>query len=695
MRSVKSDRLRRMPEHETEAAVSPTVPRREATAIESGTKRLPSVRVVVVWIVVLPLLLTSVVLLILANTTGKRAAESLVGTLMDSVSANVHKEVTDYLEDAARLSDVYERRIADGALPTTGLSAWERLMADDLARTPGVASICFANVGGDATWLLRGKRGLEIGRVDGAADGKAVEYPANERGEVSGPEIRTYRYVASERPWYRAAMGATTPLWTPVYAWFADKVTEATIGVGYTRVIKAGDGTARGALVVDITLGGLGSFLRQMPVASVGRVFIADAEGRLVAASEGTISNTSGERLLLSECGDPAVREASRLMARKGNAGSLLHTARAEADGDPVRLRIEPIHPFPGIAWNVITVLPESAFLAEVKSGQQRAVMLAGVAVLGGVLVGLTLGRRLSRPVKKLSAHVDRVGAGAFDERLELGTAREFSDLAEHVNTMAAGLRNRMELQNALTLAREVQQALLPREDPRLAGLDVVGRTHYCDDTGGDYFDFVTRGATEGRDAAARTILVLGDVMGHGIAAALLMATARAALRSYATEDAGLGEVMTRVNALLAASVRDGSFMTMALLRVDPVRRAASWASAGHDAVIVYEPGADRFSELDGGDIPLGLVEDTRYEEYTREGLEKDALLCIGTDGIWEMMNASGEMFGKDQFRDILRKNCARPAAEIAAALEQALDAFRGDAGQKDDVTFVIVRMVG
>jgi sigma-B regulation protein RsbU (phosphoserine phosphatase) len=589
---------------------------------------------------------------------------------------------------------VYERRILDGGLPTTGLSAWERTMADDLARTPGVASICFANTAGDTTWLLRGRRGLEIGRVDGAAGGRAVEYSADERGEAAGPAIREYEYRAANRPWYQAAIASAKPLWTPVYSWYADRVTEATIGVGYARTIKERDGTLRGVLVIDITLGGLGAFLRQMPVANVGRVFISDAEGRLVAASEGSISNAKGERLLLTECTDAAVNEAAKVLAKASSKNALLHTARADAAGKPVRLRIEPISPFAGIAWNVITVLPESAFLAEVQHGQQRAVMLAGVAVCGGVLVGLTLGRRLSRPVKKLSSHVDRVGAGEFDQRLELGTAREFSELAEHVNTMAAGLQNRMELQNALTLAREVQQALLPREDPRLAGLDVAGRTHYCDDTGGDYFDFVTPGAAEGRDATARTILVLGDVMGHGIAAALLMATARAALRAFATEGAGLGEVMTRVNRLLAASVRDGNFMTLALLRVDPARGVAAWASAGHDAVIVYEPGADRFSELDGGDIPLGLMEDTEYEEYLREGIDKDAMLCIGTDGIWEMTNVAGEMFGKDRFRDILRKNAARPASEIAAALEGALDAFRGDANQKDDVTFVIVRMV-
>jgi len=650
---------------------------------------------VVTWVVVVPLVLTSAVLLALGTAAGERGAESLVGTLMDSVSSNVHKEVSDYLAGAVRLSDVYADRLHEGTLPTSGLEVWERVMADDLARTPGVASICFANTDGETTWMLRGRNGLEVGRVRGgmidASSTNAVEFPVTARGAISGPAIRSYTYIAQERPWYKSGRATTGPKWTPVYAWYADDVSEATIGVGYTRAIADDAGATRGVLVVDITLGALGRFLRQLPVAQVGRVFIADGEGRLIAASEGSIS-AGGERLLLSQSPDRGANAAARVLGANPKAAGL-RTTRDEAAGDPVRLRIAQVSPQPGIEWNVITVLPESAFLAEVQSGQRRAAMLAGAAVAGGALIGLVLGRRLSRPVKKLSAHVDRVGAGEFEHRLELGTAREFRELAEHVNAMAAGLQDRMELQQSLTLAREVQQALLPREQPRLDGLDVTGRTHYCDDTGGDYFDFVT---TPGEgDVAGRTILVLGDVMGHGIAAALLMATARAALRSYATPRASLGEVMTRVNALLAASVRDGSFMTMSLLRVEPRTGVACWASAGHDAVIVYEPGADRFSELSDGDVPLGLIEDTAYEEYRREGLDPNALLCIGTDGIWEMPNAAGELFGKDRFREVLRKHSMKPASEIAEALEKSLKEHQGSAAQTDDVTFVIVRMTG
>lgn len=655
--------------------------------------RLPSVRVVVTWVVVVPLVLTSAVLLALGTAAGERGAESLVGTLMDSVSSNVQKEVSDYLAVAARLSDVYAGQLHDGRLPTTGLQAWEPVMADDLARTPGVASICFASTDGETTWLLRGRKGLEVGRVRGGAvepgATNAVEFPVTARGAIDGPAIRTYTYLAHERPWYKAGLASDAPTWTPVYAWYADDVNEASIGIGYTRAIKDNAGATRGVLVIDITLGALGRFLRQLPVAQVGRVFIADGEGRLIAASEGSIS-AGGERMLLSQCSDRGANAAARVLAAHPNgAGS--RTARDDAGGSPVRLRIAQVSPQPGIEWNVITVLPESAFLAEVQSGQRRATILASAAVAGGALIGLVLGRRLSRPVKELSSHVDRVGAGAFEQRLELGTAREFRELAEHVNAMAAGLKERMQLQQSLTLAREVQQALLPREQPRLEGLDITGRTHYCDDTGGDYFDFVTTPGEGG--AAARTILVLGDVMGHGIAAALLMATARAALRAYATPTASLGEVMTRVNALLAASVRDGSFMTMSLLRVDPTTREARWASAGHDAVIVYEPGPDRFSELADGDVPLGLIEDTTYEEYRREGLDASALLCIGTDGIWEMPNAAGELFGKDRFREVLRKNAMKPTREIADALEAALKEHQGRAAQTDDVTFVIVRL--
>src|SRR5205085_6737699 len=127
--------------------------------------------------------------------------------------------------------------------------------------------------------------------------------------------------------------------------------------------------------------------------------------------------------------------------------------------------------------------------------------------------------------------------------------SREFRQLSTALNQMIEDLRDRLRLRHSLDVAMQVQQRLLPSQPPRVRGLDVAGHSTYCDETGGDYYDFLIL------DEAApdSVLLALGDVMGHGVAAALVMAGARAVLRDRADPKGGLAELMGRLNRLLAA----------------------------------------------------------------------------------------------------------------------------------------------
>src|SRR5262249_28642064 len=159
--------------------------------------------------------------------------------------------------------------------------------------------------------------------------------------------------------------------------------------------------------------------------------------------------------------------------------------------------------------------------------------------------------------------------------------------------------------------------------------------SRYCEQTGGDYFDFIDIAPL----SESSLLVAVGDVMGHGIAAALLMASARAALRSRALDAPALGALMTRTNDVLASNNRHNRFMTLPLLKIDGATGRVSWASAGHDPAIVFDPAADRFTELEGGDVPLGVMEGVEYPEYHSDPLTPGSVLVIGTDGIWEMLD--------------------------------------------------------
>src|SRR5262249_9553335 len=160
-------------------------------------------------------------------------------------------------------------------------------------------------------------------------------------------------------------------------------------------------------------------------------------------------------------------------------------------------------------------------------------------------------------------------------------------------------------------IAMDVQRRLLPGRPPRVRGLDVAGHSTYCDETGGDYYDFLVLE----QESPDRLLLAVGDVMGHGVAAALVMAGARAVLRARAARAGGLAALIGRLNRLLCHDLDGTRFMTMHLSVVDARAGTYRFVSAGHDPALIYDPATDRFEEVDKAGLPLGIMEEAQYDE--------------------------------------------------------------------------------
>jgi sigma-B regulation protein RsbU (phosphoserine phosphatase) len=182
--------------------------------------------------------------------------------------------------------------------------------------------------------------------------------------------------------------------------------------------------------------------------------------------------------------------------------------------------------------------------------------------------------------------------------------------------------------------------------------------------------------------------------MGHGIGSALVMATARAAVRASAhSGDLALGQLMGRVNDVLAADPH-GLFMTLALIVIEPIKRRVRWSSAGHDPTIVYDPGADTFRDLEGGDIPLGINTNYPFQDFSRNGLAPGWVLFAGTDGVWEARNeALTDMYGKERLKEVIRANHKGTSKEIVDAVARSLAQFVGRGPVLDDITYVVVKV--
>jgi serine phosphatase RsbU (regulator of sigma subunit) len=247
-------------------------------------------------------------------------------------------------------------------------------------------------------------------------------------------------------------------------------------------------------------------------------------------------------------------------------------------------------------------------------------------------------------------------------------------------------------LRKSLALANEIQLNLLPQEDPVDDHLDITGRIIYSNATGGDYYDYIRFPKSAGH----RLDIVVGDVTGHGIEAALLMTTARAFLRARTFQPGSLAQVVTDVNRHLTADLYEtGRFMTLFYLTIDPKAGRLGWVRAGHDPAILFDPATGHFQELRGEGIALGVDRSWRYEEHQKSGLTGGQTIFIGTDGIWETRAPRGDMFGKQRVYEILRAHAAASAADIADRVIEDLDRFRENPEPEDDITLVVIKVKG
>jgi len=256
---------------------------------------------------------------------------------------------------------------------------------------------------------------------------------------------------------------------------------------------------------------------------------------------------------------------------------------------------------------------------------------------------------------------------------------------------MAALAREHQRVRHSLSLAMEVQQNLLPKENPKISGLDISGKSIYCDETGGDYYDFLEVGPPAG----GKIGIVVGDVSDHGIPSALLMSTVRALIRQRCSSFGNIDQVVSDVNRQLAADVKDsGRFMTLFYTEVDRPNSAIRWVSAGHEPAMIYDPATDSIGELDGGNnLPLGVFEDAVFNESYRQ-LASGQVIIIATDGIWEARNPEGKMFGKDRIYQIVRQNAAASAIDIQNAVLESLKRFQKDRRLEDDLTLVVIKVI-
>jgi phosphoserine phosphatase RsbU/P len=248
-------------------------------------------------------------------------------------------------------------------------------------------------------------------------------------------------------------------------------------------------------------------------------------------------------------------------------------------------------------------------------------------------------------------------------------------------------LADKVTMKRDLEIAREIQTWLVPSQPPEVTGADIAFATRPQNSVAGDYYDaFYPNPEDRGK-----LMVVIADVAGKSVPAALLMATLQASLRTIAPENAPLADLVARLNRYACAHSLNGQRFTTAVLgEYNPVSRKLTYVNAGHNAPILRHANGT-IETLEVGGLPLGIRLDRQYETASIELRPGDALIFF-TDGVVEAFNESGEEFGNERWLGAIRNLPDWDAQQTLQFLMKRVDEFVGATRQADDITCLIFR---
>lgn len=416
---------------------------------------------------------------------------------------------------------------------------------------------------------------------------------------------------------------------------------------------------------------------------SVYKAYIVDSSGAiLIGTAQGQALHSSSDKALFGSAGN---LEEQTLDALQQNVSGTVF-----GPGMPPE-EISGFYHLKEAPWSMIVIVPGEDVLQPIIHFKNVYFMVAIACIVTLLLFLRFMIEKTTRAIKEVSLTASNLAHGIFGDPLTVHTGDEVGELTHNFNTMTRQLQKGVKLQEAMDIAQEVQMTLLPQGNLSWDGVKVSGVSIYCDETGGDYFDFFPSESDPNRHH-----VIVGDVVGHGIGAALLMATLRALVRASVEQFEDPADFVTGVNRQLCRDTSEfGNFASLFYLRIDTMARELQWVRAGHDPAILFYPERGEFAELKGKGLVLGLNPEFEFQSNSFPLTGEKLLVLMVSDGVWESVNEKDEQFGKERVNDVIKQNAGLSPGELLTTMERAIDTFRGETPLSDDITMVAVSIDG
>ncbi|MBQ3586455.1 MAG: SpoIIE family protein phosphatase, partial [Synergistaceae bacterium] len=490
-----------------------------------------------------------------------------------------------------------------------------------------------------------------------------------------------YYYNFKSRPWYKEAKEKGGVIFTDIYSDSYNRGLMITCAAPFYNA----EGKFAGVVAMDMLIGNLYNSIVNVDLGKDSYTFLADKTGKIITPGGGS--------QMISEITKSL---AGTIMA--GKAGVSLSDSRVYYAYTPIK----------STGWTLCASIPESVILDPVRSMNERVIFtilsFVGafvIIVLLAVVAARRLSHKLTEPIIALEDDVHKISGGNLDYRAEIRSNDEIGDLAESFNNMAASLKEYVKNLAAVTaekerigaelnVATQIQADMLPRifpPFPERKEFDIYATMTPAKEVGGDFYDFFLIDDDH-------LALVMADVSGKGVPAALFMVIAKTLIKNRAQMGGTPSEILADVNTQLCEGNEAELFVTVWLGILEISTGHVTASNAGHEFPAIYRPGEGYTLFKTKQSPAVATMEGLRFRasEFT---LNPGDDLYLYTDGVAEATNINDELYGTERMIDALNHTDGMTVEEILRTLKKSVDDFTGEAPQFDDITMLSLKYYG
>lgn len=499
-----------------------------------------------------------------------------------------------------------------------------------------------------------------------------------------------YRYFYLD--WYQIPRELDKTYWSEPYY---DDVLMTSYSVPFYEYTPEGR-IIKGIVFTDISLEWLADLVSSIKVLETGDAYLISKNGTVITHSVKDLIMNESIFSVAEARNDPALREIGKKMIR-GESGFVPFKSIARD-----KLCWMYYAPVPSTGWALAVLFPEDELLSDI---HRHTVIVLALVVCGSLLLVAVIAfisRSITRPLVAMSKAAEVIGTGDLDIPLpEVNTNDEVGKLNEALAYMKTSLKDyirkltettaaKERIESELQIAREIQISMLPRIFPPFPNrkeFDVFALMEPAKEVGGDFYDFFLIDDK-------RLCLIIGDISGKGVPAALFMMIAKTLLKNVAAEKLPPHEILFKVNNILAIDNDACMFATVICGILDTETGELEFANAGHNPPLLHQSGRDvAFLDVDKGFV-LGPMENTRFTtQKTR--LTRGSTLLLYTDGVTEAMNPQQEFFSEKRLEESFSRLKDQGIDDIIHALRKEINTFAQEEPQSDDITMLVLRYFG